>query len=194
MFECFIRQMVPEDIEPLVDIRPGFVTDTVFKVEQFGQGLEQGWRLVEKKLPTPFDKGAGYDFTPEERRSIAGRLAQDNTLMEVAVEKNTGKIVGILDVEEETWRHTAWIWNIMLDVDARGHGIGQAMIQHTIGWGRRRGLRAVLLETQTNNVPACKFYLRMGFQLVGINTLFYTNQDIERDEVALFWGFPLRAR
>ncbi|MBI5930101.1 MAG: GNAT family N-acetyltransferase [Chloroflexi bacterium] len=189
-----IRPMLPEDIELLADIRPGFITDTILKIERLGQGLEQGWRLVETKLATPYEKGAGYDFTPEERQNIAERLAQNNTLMEVAVEKNTGKIVGVLDVEEELWRNTVWIWNIMLDVDARGQGIGREMIQHTISWGRRRGLRAILLETQTNNVPACKFYLRMGFQLAGINTAFYTNQDMERDEIALFWVFPLRPR
>ncbi len=194
MLDYFIRPMYPEDIEPLAEIRPGFVTDTILKIEPLGQGLEQGWRLVETKLATPYQKGAGYDFTPEERQSIAGRLAQDDTLMEVAIEKKTGKIVGVLDVEEETWRNTAWIWNIMLDVEARGQGIGREMLNHTISWGRRRGLRAILLETQSNNFPACKFYLRMGFQLVGINTMFYTNQDMERDEVALFWGFPLRAR
>ncbi len=194
MSTYFIRPMYPEDIEPLADIRPGFETDTILKIEPLGQGLEQGWRLVETKLGTPFQKGAGYDFTLEERQSIAARLAQNDTLMEVAIEKKTGKIVGVLDVEEETWRNTAWIWNIMLDVEARGQGIGREMLNHIISWGRRRGLRAILLETQSNNVPACKFYLRMGFQLVGINTMFYTNQDMERDEVALFWGFPLRAR
>ncbi len=194
MSNYFIRPMYPEDIEALADIRPGFETDTILKVEPLGQGLEQGWRLVETKLSTPFQKGAGYDFTPEERQSIAARLTQTDTLMEVAIEKKTGNIVGVLDVEEETWRNTAWIWNIMLDVEARGQGIGREMLNHIIRWGRRRGLRAILLETQSNNVPACKFYLRMGFQLVGINTMFYTNQDLERDEVALFWGFPLRAR
>ena len=194
MSNYFIRPMYPEDIEALADIRPGFETDIILKVEPLGQGLERGWRLVETKLSTPFQKGAGYDFTLEERQSIAARLAQTDTLMEVAIEKKTGKIVGVLDVEEETWRNTAWVWNIMLDVEARGQGIGREMLNHIISWGRRRGLRAILLETQSNNVPACKFYLRMGFQLVGINTMFYTNQDLERDEVALFWGFPLRAR
>lgn len=194
MSNYFIRPMYPEDIEALADIRPGFETDIILKVEPLGQGLERGWRLVETKLGTPFQKGAGYDFTPEERQSIAARLAQTDTLMEVAIEKTTGKIVGVLDVEEETWRNTAWIWNIMLDVEARGQGIGREMLNHIISWGRRRGLRAILLETQSNNVPACRFYMRMGFQLVGINTMFYTNQDLERDEVALFWGFPLRAR
>lgn len=194
MSEYFIRPMQPQDIDTLADIRPGFVTDTILKVKRLGQGLAQGWELVETRLPTPYQKGAGYDFTPEERQNITERLTQGNTLMEVAVESHTGKIVGVLDVEEEAWRNTAWIWNIMLDVDARGKGIGREMIQHTIAWGRRRGLRAILLETQTNNVPACQFYLHMGFQLVGINTVFYTNQDMERDEVALFWAFPLRPR
>lgn len=194
MSDYFIRPMQPGDVELLAEIRPGFTSNTALKVERIGSGVAQGWQLAEIQLPTPFEKQHGYDFTPEERESIAQRLAQTNTLMEVAVDRATNRIVGVLDVEEEAWRETAWIWNIMLDVDARGAGIGREMINHTIGWARRRNLRALLLETQSNNVPACRFYLRMGFQLVGINTLFYTNQDLEKGEVALFWGFPLRAR
>jgi ribosomal protein S18 acetylase RimI-like enzyme len=65
------------------------------------------------------------------------------------------------------------------------------LMQHTISWARERGLRAILLETQTNNTPACRFYARLGFELIGINEIFYTNSDLERGEVALFWGYKL---
>jgi ribosomal protein S18 acetylase RimI-like enzyme len=111
-------------------------------------------------------------------------------LIEV-VEKNK-QLVGILDVAEEQWRNTAWIWNIMLDVEMRRQGLGRQLMQRTIDWAKQRRLRAILLETQSNNTPACHFYARLGFQLIGINELFYTNQDMERQEVALFWGYPLR--
>jgi ribosomal protein S18 acetylase RimI-like enzyme len=192
MSRYLIRRMVASDIPRLADLRPGFTSDTQLKVEITGDGFTLGWRLMEVELPAPYHKGQGYDFDIYEREEIARRLTQNNTLLEVAVENDTRRIVGVLDVAEEDWRHIAWVHNIMLDLDARGQGLGREMMQRTIAWARRRDLRAVMLETQTNNVPACRFYQRIGFQLIGINTAFYTNHDLEREEVALFWSYPLK--
>lgn len=186
-----IRDMTLDDVPRLVEINPTFTSETTLRVERTGGGFTVGWRLVEVELPMPFDKRSSYDFDEIERANITGRLLRENTLMEVAVDVATGRLVGVLDVAEEDWRNVSFIWNIMMDVGARGQGIGQRFIAHTIGWARQRRNRAVMLETQTNNVPACKFYARMGFQLVGINDAFYTNNDYGRDEIALFWSYPL---
>jgi ribosomal protein S18 acetylase RimI-like enzyme len=184
--------MQADDIPELVEIRPGFVSDTVLKVEKTGAGYLTGWQLVEVKLDQLYDKGRGYDFDPNEREGIAKRLAEPDSLEKVVIDNASGQIVGILDVATESWRNVAWIWNIMLDVDARGQGLGHELIQQCIAWAREKDLRAIMLETQTNNVPACKFYQAMAFELVGINDAFYTNRDIERDEVALFWSYRLK--
>lgn len=186
-----IRAMHLSDIPRLVEIRPGFTSETVLRVETFGADYQVGWRLIETQLDKPYHKGHGYDFDATERENIRQRLLQPNTLEEVVEDQQTGRIVGVLDVAQESWRQTAWIWNIMLDEAVRGQGLGRELIEHSIGWARQRRLRAVMLETQTNNVPACKFYARMGFQLVGINVAFYGNRDLEKDEVAIFWSLPL---
>lgn len=187
-----IRSMTLEDIPRLIEIRPGFTSDTYLDVERTGEGYLVGWKLVEKPLQRPFDKGSAYDFTADERKSIKKRLLQEDSLEEVVIDRVTGRIVGILDMAVESWRWVTWVWNLMLDEDVRGQGIGRALVQHSIEWTKRRQLRAVMLETQTNNVPACKFYAQVGFQLVGINETFYTNRDYQRREIALFWSYPLR--
>lgn len=186
-----IRPMRENDIPKLIDIQPRFQTDKILRVEFTGESFTSGWQLVEVELDTPYDKGRGYDFNTSERENIRQRFAQNNTLFEVVIESATERIVGILDVEAREWNDTAWIWNIMLDKSVRGQGIGTQLMHHTIDWAKKRKLRAVMLETQTNNVPACRFYAKIGFKLVGINTLFYSNRDIERGEVAIFWGYPL---
>ena len=48
-----------------------------------------------------------------------------------------------------------------------------------------------MLETQTNNVPACKFYARMGCQIEGLREAYYSNDDMARGEVAIFWIYRL---
>lgn len=187
-----IRSMTLDDIQRLTEIRPGFISHTYLDVERSGEGYLVGWRLVEKKLDQPFVKGNAYDFTLDERRSIQERMLQQDSLEEVVEDQQTGRIVGVLDVAVENWRWVAWIWNLMLDEDVRGQGLGRALVERSIVWTKRRKLRAVMLETQTNNVPACKFYARVGFQLVGINETFYTNHDYQRREIALFWSYSLR--
>ncbi|PJF42403.1 MAG: hypothetical protein CUN55_10110 [Phototrophicales bacterium] len=187
-----IRPMTVEDIPRLTEIRPGFVSDTYLDVEREGDGYLISWRLVEKRLEKPFDKGNAYDFTLDERRNIQHRLLQQESLEEVVIDRHSGRIVGVLDMTIEEWRWVSWIWNIMLDQDVRRQGIGRVLIEHSIAWTKRHKLRAVMLETQTNNVPACKFYAKMGFQLVGLNEVFYTNRDHQRREIALFWSYALR--
>jgi GNAT superfamily N-acetyltransferase len=190
--QYIIRPMTGRDIPKLADIRPGFQTDTILRVRKHSSGLHVGWELYEVKLEMPFDKGHGYDFDETERANIRERLAKDNTLMEVAIEPLSNRIVGVLDVERHDWNETAWVWNLMLDYDARRRGLGKRLLDRTIRWTREQGLRAIILETQTNNVPACKFYAAVGFQLVGINEAYYSNHDLQNDEVALFWSYPVR--
>ncbi len=184
-----IRAMSEYDIPRLAEIRPGFVSPTVLEVERIGSGLECGWRLVERALPVPFDKGDRYDFDLTEQANIRARLRQGDGLHLVV--EQADRLVGVLDVTPQEWNHTAWLWNIMLDVDVRGQGLGRALFRRATTWARQQGYRALCLETQTNNVPACKFYLRMGCHLDGIRETYYTNDDLRRHEVAIFFSYPL---
>lgn len=184
-----IRPMTADDIPRLAEIRPSFTSDTVLDVEPLGSGITSGWRLVERRLDRPFDKGTDYDFDKQEQRLIRQRFERGDGLHRV-VEHN-GRIVGLLDVTPQEWNDTAWVWNIMLDQSIRRRGVGRRLFNHTVTWARRLGYRALVFETQTNNVPACRFYAAMGCELDGLRTTFYENNDLERGEVALFWVYKL---
>ncbi|MBN1679136.1 MAG: GNAT family N-acetyltransferase [Anaerolineae bacterium] len=184
-----IRPMTEHDIPRLADIRAGFVSPTVLTVEITGSGMEMGWRLVERKLIEPYDKGNRYDFDRTEQANIRTRMRQDGGLYLVV--EQAGRLVGILDATPHEWNNTVWVWNLMLDKSVRRQGIGRALFCHAVGWARKLGYRALVFETQTNNVPACKFYARMGCQLDGLRTSHYTNNDRRHGEVALFWMYRL---
>ena len=49
--------------------------------------------------------------------------------------------------------------------------------------------RAIILETQSCNTKAIGFYLHQGFELIGLDTCCYTNDDIGRREVRINLGF-----
>lgn len=187
--EPLICPLTEADIPRLVEIRPGFVSGTALRVERLGSGLEAGWRLVECPLPEPFDKGHAYDFDANEQAAIRRRLRRGNGL-HLVVEWR-GRIAGLLEVTPQEWNSTAWVWNLMLDRAIRRQGIGRELFARAVNWARQQGYRALVFETQTNNVPACKFYLALGCRLDGLRETLYHNDDLARGEVALFWTYPL---
>jgi len=184
-----IRGFRPTDARRLTEINPTFVSPATLRVHKTGAGLEVGWRLEEIVLPEPYDKGAAYDLTPEDVEEISERARRDDALVLVA--HADGRLVGICDLETTEWNNTGWLWNLLVDVKWRGQGLGRALFERGLAWARQRNLRAIFIETQTNNVPACRFYHHMGCHLVSVHDEYYTNHDIDAGEVAVLWGYTL---
>jgi streptothricin acetyltransferase len=44
-----------------------------------------------------------------------------------------------------------------------------------------------MLETQNNNVAACRLYESGGFQLAGFDRCLYKGLHPDTDEIALYW-------
>jgi ribosomal protein S18 acetylase RimI-like enzyme len=195
-----IRPMTAADLARLPEIDANFESPVYLDVAKEVQGLNATWRLIERPFGAPF-VCTDYVFDAQERREIGRRLKTGAGLWLVAEtasppqagEKPAGRggLVGMVDVEREAWREAACVWNVAVDRAYRGQGLGRRLLEHVIAWGRRQGLRAIILETQTNNWPACRFYLRFGFELTGIDDHYYTNQDVDNKEVALFWTYEL---
>jgi len=47
--------------------------------------------------------------------------------------------------------------------DARGRGIGEALVSHVVGLGRIRGVKRVVMNTGSIMLPAQRLYTRLGF-------------------------------
>jgi streptothricin acetyltransferase len=184
-----IRRLRPADLPQLKQIDATFVTDAILAVEKTVAGLNVTWRLTERPLAEPLHKTEGYIVDDQDVAEVRSRLLEGDGLYLVAEEGR--RLVGLLDMERERWRDTAVIWNLLVDKEYRRRGLGREFIHRAIAWGRSHNLRALTLETQTDNVPACRFYRAMGFQLGGIDDHYYTNHDIARNEVAIFWWYEL---
>ena len=184
-----IRPLHPEDLPALLHIDATFTSDGILDVEKTTHGLEVGWRLVERPLDPPFDRRDAYNLCAKDLREIAARLERDDTLLLVA--EDAGRVVALLDLEARAWNHTGWLWTLYVDLAFRGRGIGRRLLARAARWCYEQGLRAIIIETQTNNINACRFYARMGCFLTGINDTYYSNSDLEQGEVALFWAYPI---
>jgi ribosomal protein S18 acetylase RimI-like enzyme len=97
-----------------------------------------------------------------------------------------GQIAGQI-VLRKNWNNYAYIEDIVVDVKFRRQGIGFELIEQARKWARERKLVGFMLETQNNNVSACKFYERCGFQLGGFDRYLYSGINKDKEEVALYW-------
>ena len=68
-------------------------------------------------------------------------------------------------------------------------GIGTALMNIAKEKAKLQNRRAIILETQSCNTNAIGFYLHQGFELIGLDTCCYTNDDIGRHEVRINLGF-----
>ena len=57
--------------------------------------------------------------------------------------------------------------------------IGTLLMDYVIDVAKEKGVRMLVLDTQSCNVIAIAFYLKQGFTLLGFDSTAYSNTDIE---------------
>jgi streptothricin acetyltransferase len=85
------------------------------------------------------------------------------------------------------WNYFAYVEDIVVDLHFRRHGVGRLLIQKAIQWAKDKNLPGIMLETQNNNVAACRLYQTCGFELSGFDRRLYQGLDPHSEEIALYW-------
>lgn len=88
-------------------------------------------------------------------------------------------------VLKKDWNKYAFIEDICVAGAVRGQGIGTKLIETAAKWAEGSGLAGLALETQDNNLLACRFYAKCGFAIGSVDTMLYRN--FNSDEFAVFW-------
>jgi len=83
------------------------------------------------------------------------------------------------------------LWDIRVDPEKRGRGIGKALFKKTLEWSAGRGCKQMKIETQNINSAACHFYTKMGCELGIINRNAYWQYPNIAHEVMLNWYIDL---
>lgn len=68
----------------------------------------------------------------------------------------------------------AWIEDVVVDVDARGRGVGEALNREAIELAHRLGARTVDLTSRPSREAANRLYQRIGFEPRDTNVYRYT--------------------
>ncbi len=135
------------------------------------------WKFIETTTP-PFVKT--FEMTLFEKwreRPIAFGMFRDDQML------------GFVEGSFETWHQLFRVTDLLIFSEFRHQGIGRMLLQHIEQYAvKKNSARAMIIETQTCNLPAINFYKSCGYRLVGANTIDYQNDDIARHEVRLELG------
>lgn len=134
---------------------------------------EGGFFLVEHPVPESWVKD--YDATPGYGPTAWPRNFDLRSWTFFGAEAD-GRLVGCAAAVRdapEIWllagrRDLGLLWDIRVLEEARGQGVGGALLGHVERWASRNGCSELLIETQDINVSACRFYARQGCSLASV--------------------------
>jgi ribosomal protein S18 acetylase RimI-like enzyme len=188
------RRPIDVDIseEPLAELG-GYATITIaFEVRQVLDvaGRDGAWTLSEREIEQPYIKD--YDAVEAERpTSWARRFDISHWVMLVA--RHEDQPIGVAVVAMDTPRiellegrkDIAALWDIRVAPAHRGRHVGTALFEAAEEAARERGCHVLKVETQNNNVAACRLYRRCGCALGKVEPGAYPEFP---DEVRLIWS------
>jgi ribosomal protein S18 acetylase RimI-like enzyme len=101
---------------------------------------------------------------------VEGRFKYMLTLSHycVCVAVDDEAVIGLItaSVRPTLWHPgpVALIDELVVDQNARRHGVGRALIDAVVSWARKRGVSEVEVSTEADNVAAQAFYRSHGFR------------------------------
>ena len=95
-----------------------------------------------------------------------------------------GKCIDIA-IYQEHWLKYMYLYDLKVSACARGKGVGKMLIEAGMESAEAHGYRGIYAIAQDNNLNACMFYLRTGFEIGGFDNRVYkgTNQEGKADVI-----------
>ena len=178
MFNVNIRPAVATDLPRLANIDHASTSDYVWQLDLRKDNGQVSVNFREVRLPRPVK--VAY---PRDPLSLADEWQQRSaTLVALAGERP----VGYLCILEHSHATTAWVTDLVVEMQDRRQGIGSALLNAAQDWALSRGDRDIFLEMPSKSYPAIRLALKFGFEFCGYNDHYYVTQD-----VALFFGRSL---
>lgn len=100
------------------------------------------------------------------------------------------QLIGFVELNKE-WNQRLRISNIFVNEERRHLGVGTVLIRQAKAYAASQHMRGIVLETQSYNVPAIRFYQTHGFVFLGCDLAAFSNEDVKRQEIRLEMYCPL---
>ena len=96
------------------------------------------------------------------------------------------KCVGLAIMQEGFLKYM-YLYDLKVDQNCRGQGIGAALLEKAKEVARSKNYRGIYTQGQDNNLSACLFYLKQGFHIGGLDTDVYKGTSQEGKSDILFY-------
>ena len=111
------------------------------------------------------------DFSPNLEKQLNGLhlLLQNNQTATIQVAKNSkGKVVGMvtaqLVISTAQGTASAWIEDMVVAPEYRGHGVGKTLLQRCLDWAKQKGATRAQLLVDIENKEALGYYEHLNWQ------------------------------
>lgn len=76
-----------------------------------------------------------------------------------------------------TRKNSSWwrVYSIAVDPDCRGQGLSRKLMQHILEHAQQSGAGGVRLEVSVHNDVAYQLYLKLGFEVIDLLPVYYTD-------------------
>ena len=93
-----------------------------------------------------------------------------------------GRCVG-LAIYRHAWNRYLYLYDLKVNGAYRRSGVGGMLIEAGMALAKEHGYLGLFTQAQDNNLAACRFYIKAGFQIRGMDTRVYhgTNQADKYD-------------
>jgi streptothricin acetyltransferase len=179
--EIILRPLQYSDLAHLSRVITGYVTSETYAIEKVENEAETAVSLKLVSLPAP--KIITYDHLDEAELARLTAIVVEGLSVGAFVD---AQLVGVAISSVEAWNRSLRLWEFHVAELFRGQGIGRQLMERVVETAVAQNLRVIVCETQSSNVPAIRVYRKLGFVLDGIDLSFYSNEDVQKESVAVF--------
>lgn len=145
--------------------------------DQSGGALIVAVHAVDDELLEAFNRlipQLSSSSPPPSHDHLAALVDSEDTVLFIA--RVDGRILGALTLAfyRIPTGTKAWIEDVVVDAEARGHGVGDMLNRAALDEARARGAKSVSLTSRPSREAANRLYRRIGFEPYDTNVYRYT--------------------
>lgn len=156
--------------------------------------LNEPFLLYGRMIPSYVDGQWQYDIVYFEKDDIDEMCFPDENYDYFAM-RNNHVFIGAYDEEKciglailrDEWMKYMYLYDLKVAKDYRRQGVAYALMEKAKEVCKEKGYRGLYTQGQDNNLSACKFYIKSGFCIGGLDTNVYKGTSQEGKSDIIFY-------
>jgi len=180
--------MTMADLDAVKDIDATAESSQYLHIDRAGEALAVSWKtqlrpLREKRL---LRHALGIEQAFAIKQIVTGAdegvalVAEHDALPVAAAAARLDPLAGVLRIID-----------LRVDFEFRRQGLASALMFQMIHETRQRNLRALAAQAPADDFPAIQLLAKLGFEPAGLDTHYWSNHDLVKESVVLFFYLAL---